>query len=211
MTFSGLIFDLDGTLLDSLPDLTLAANVIRNRLGLEPVDADRVRACVGDGARKLLERLLPEELFSDERLAQFLAIYRQHLTDQTRPFEGIPQLLERLSGHPRALITNKPVEMAREILDRLDLARHFSVVFGGDSFPEKKPHPRPLLETLKRLGTPAATTLMIGDHHTDLYAARAADMPFCFCRWGYGHTDGETADFEAGSVADLARLLGADL
>lgn len=211
MTFSGLIFDLDGTLLDSLPDLTLAANEIRLQLGLKPVDADRVRDCVGDGARKLLERLLPAEMFSDERLAQFLAIYRQHLTDQTRPYDGITQLLERLRGYPCALITNKPEEMAREILDRLDLARFFSVVFGGDSFPEKKPHPRPLLEALERLGTPAATTLMIGDHHTDLRAARGAGMPFCYCRWGYGHTDGEAADFETDSVAGLARLLGVDL
>ncbi|TYO98953.1 phosphoglycolate phosphatase [Geothermobacter ehrlichii] len=208
MDFQAFIFDLDGTLIDSLPDLTIAANELRGELGLPPVSAGRVRTCIGDGSRLLLQRLLPEGLFSETRLARFLAIYRQHLTDSTLPFDGVPELLVRLQPRPLAVVTNKPDRMAHEILQRLDLARHFRIIVGGDSFPEKKPHPRPIHEVLRVLDIPPERTLMIGDHHTDLRAAKAAGIKSCFCGWGYGHEDGETPDLRAASVAELADLMG---
>lgn len=209
MSYQALIFDLDGTLLDSLPDLTTSVNLLRTELELPPVQADAVRAALGEGARYLLQSLLPANTFSEERLEWFLRIYREHLTDQTRLYAGAGELLKKLAGQPMALVTNKPTIMACEILKRLNLTPYFRVIYGGDSFPEKKPHPRPLQEALRQLDVAPQQALMIGDHHTDLQAGKAAGVPTCFCAWGYGNDAGEIPDIRVASIDELARILGA--
>ncbi len=202
-----LLFDLDGTLVDSLPDLATALNRLRADLDLAPLTQPQVRAYVGDGATALVQRALPAGSFTMQRLSAFLDYYRQHLCAQTRPYPGIPALLAQLEGQPLAVVTNKPQQMASALLDSLNLSHYFSLVLGGDSCAEKKPHPAPLLSALHQLRAESGVGLMIGDHHTDLRAARAAGIAACFCRWGYGNDGGETPEFSAGSVAELQQLL----
>jgi len=207
MSYDALFFDLDGTLVDSLPDLTVAVNSLRTDLGLTRLNSEQVRNCIGDGARLLVTRALPERAFIEEYLEIFLAHYRGHLASTTGPYPGIPEMLEKLAGVPLALITNKPQEMAETLLANLGLAHHFRFITGGDRYPEKKPHPLPLQMALAELGISPKRALMIGDHHTDLRAARMADMHTCFCDWGYGNDGGEHPDHRVASVAELTDLI----
>jgi len=202
-----LLFDLDGTLVDSIGDLAGALNALREELQLEPLAVAGVRRMVGDGARKLVERALPPEFHSKERMHRFLELYGQRLTRETRPFPGINELLESCRDWPMAVVTNKPVAMAQTIVDALELSRYFPVVLGGDSCVEKKPHPLPVLEALRRLDATPQQAVMIGDHHTDLRAGSAATCRTCFCSWGYGEDGGETPTWRADSVAELQALL----
>jgi phosphoglycolate phosphatase len=207
MTRPCLLFDLDGTLVDSLPDLTGAVNLLRADLGLGPLSQAKVRLCVGDGATLLVRRALPAESFSAEKLARFLDYYQQHLCERTRPYPGIPAMLAGLATYPLAVVTNKPERMAIRLLEELSLAGYFQVILGGDSCPTKKPHPAPLLKALQLLQGAPEKSLMIGDHHTDLGSAKAAGIAACFCTWGYGNPGDETPDFSVRSVTELGCLL----
>ncbi|WP_020675219.1 HAD family hydrolase [Geopsychrobacter electrodiphilus] len=202
-----LLFDLDGTLVDSLPDLTTAINLLRADLGLPPLAVSRVRSYIGDGATALVRRALPEGAYDPEKLERFLSHYHQHLCELSTPYPGIPEMLENLGSCLMAVVTNKPHQMAIDLIDALGLARYFQLVLGGDSCSTKKPDPAPLLETLRQLHTSPKNSLMIGDHHTDLRAAKAAGIPACFCTWGYGNQGGDTPDYCVSSVAELGRLL----
>lgn len=208
MRFNGLLFDLDGTLVDSLPDLTTAINLLRGDLALSPLPISQVGTYVGDGATALVKRALPETEYTPARLDTFLDYYQQHLSEQSRAYPGIPQMLDKLVGTPMAVVTNKPVAMAERLLNDLKLAHHFAQVLGGDSCATKKPAPEMLLTTLKELNIKSTGALMIGDHHTDLRAAHHAGIDAAFCTWGYGNDGGETPRFRAESVDELARLLG---
>ena len=207
MDFDSLLFDLDGTLVDSLPDLTTAINLLRKDLGLEDLTIAQVRNYVGDGATALVQRALPDGTFTGEHLAAFLDYYAQHLSADSAPYPGIPELLAQLRHIPLAVVTNKPVAMARQLLEDLDLARHFRLVLGGDSCATKKPHPEPLQQALDELGARTERSLMIGDHHTDLRAAAAAGIDAIFCCWGYGNNGGQNPRFVAETVANLQRIL----
>ncbi|PLX86630.1 MAG: HAD family hydrolase [Desulfuromonas sp.] len=209
MHFDTFLFDLDGTLTDSLPDLTAALNLLRGEMALPPLTRETVRGYVGDGASILLQRALPEGLFSDERLTRFLALYGEHLAEQTSVYPGIREFLELHRERRMAVVTNKPLALARGLLEALDLLRYFPVVIGPDG-DRKKPHPGPLLAALDRLGTGPASAVMIGDHHTDLRAGRAAGMRVCFCAWGFGNDGGEPGDFFAATPSDLPRLFPAE-
>lgn len=186
-----LLVDLDGTLVDSAPDLARALNALLAEQGAEPLPVEQVKGLVGDGARKLVERGavlrgLGQPL--DALLARFLELYAETLTVETRAFPGAASVLENLAaeGWRLALCTNKPLSFSRAILEALGLARLFEAVGGGDSFPVRKPDPEHLRLTLAPLGLAIEQAVMVGDGPADLEAAAAARIPAVWCRFGYG-------------------------
>ena len=203
MSINAFLFDLDGTLVDSIPDLTRAVNLLRNELSLADVSSDQVRTYVGDGVGLLLQRALPEDLFSANQRTRFMEIYTEHLTDETIVYPGIFEFLQMHRDKPMAVVTNKPQNLAEIIVDRLELAPFFSEVIGAELALQRKPHPDMVHHALQRLGCVPEQTVLFGDHHVDLRAAHAARVKSCFCAWGLGHDDGLQADYEAMTTADL--------
>ena len=206
MSINAFLFDLDGTLVDSIPDLTRAVNLLRNELDLADVSCDQVRTYVGDGVGLLLQRALPEDLFSTHRRQRFLDIYTAHLTDETTVYPGIFEFLEMHRDKPMAVVTNKPQHLAEMIVDRLQLAPFFADVIGAERALQRKPHPDMVHHALRRLDCAPQQTVLFGDHHVDLRAAHAAGVKSCFCAWGLGHDDGLQADFSAITTADLPTM-----
>jgi phosphoglycolate phosphatase len=185
------IFDLDGTLIDSLPDIATAVNHVLQGRGVLPLPPREVEAMIGDGAKILLDRAFAARgaQASAEDMATFMAWYTVHGADETRPYPGIEDALAALqgAGHPLGVCTNKPEVAAREILASLNLDRYFDVVTGGDSTPYRKPDPRHLAATLAALG--AQEAVMVGDHFNDMAAAKGCGIPGIFAAWGYGAAD----------------------
>ncbi len=210
MQFDTFIFDLDGTLIDSVADLAKAVNLLRADLTLPPLDLKTVGSYVGDGATMLVRRSLPEGAFSPERLKRFLDFYRVHLLDETRIYPGIADFLIQHQGEKMAVVTNKPHDLTMTLLYELGLIPFFSAVIGGGGGLPKKPDPLPVLQALRELQADAGRAVMIGDHHTDLRAGRAAGIKTCFCAFGVGNDGGEPYDFLAETPADLLRLFPAE-
>lgn len=188
------LFDLDGTLVDSAPDLRLAVNRVLDTHGRRPLTLDEVRAFVGHGSRHLVRRAFDatgaptHDL--DARLAEYLAQYAEHVCTKTRLYPGATEVLRRLAdaGHALGLCTNKPQAHTRALLGHLDLARFFGdAVVGGDTTPHTKPHPEPIVATLRLLDRPASHAVLIGDSPSDVGAARAAGIPVVAVSWGYSH------------------------
>jgi phosphoglycolate phosphatase len=184
------IFDLDGTLVDSKQDLAQAVNAARAEFGLAPLDLALIGRYVGDGAPTLLRRAMgPEAGDEDVRKALefFLAYYGEHELDHTRAYPGVPEALEALEGGGvrMAVLTNKPVNMSRRILEGLDLARYFARVYGGNSFARKKPDPQGVGVLLEELAVPKDRTLMAGDSAVDVKTARNAGIRVCGVTYGF--------------------------
>lgn len=188
-------FDLDGTLCDSLPDLAAAANATRSHMKLPPLPVPVISGYVGDGLAKLVHRLLcgsrdgeaPPDRW-EQAFAFFVRHYRSHLSVFTRPYPGTEAGLKLLKslGIPLAVVTNKSEVLAAELLEQLNLAGYFSLILGGDSLPEKKPSPLPLLHAAERLGVAPANMLMAGDSANDILAAKAAGCLSVGVTFGYG-------------------------
>jgi len=196
-----LVFDLDGTLIDTAPDLAGTMNVILERHGRSTLDLSTVRSMVGRGARVLMERAMaatgdpvPHEL--DALTAEFVAVYETRLTKESVPFPGLVPVLDRLQadGHILAVCTNKPERLSRMLLDQLGLVERFAAILGGDSLEVRKPDPLHLTETIVRSGGDVADAVLIGDSTTDLTAARAANVPIVGVSFGY--TDIPMADLD---------------
>lgn len=205
-TINYLLFDLDGTLVDSVPDLTISLNLLRTELGCPPLPQNQVSDMVGDGVSILVERALGEDLYQPAYTDRFMQLYSEHLLDHTRCFPGIEELLSYHSADKMAIVTNKPYQLTMNLLEGLNLVKNFKIIVGGDSYVEKKPHPLPVIKALEGLGADPKQAVMIGDHHTDLYAGREAGTATCFCAYGMGHTDGLTTDFHAEQSTDLLQL-----
>lgn len=201
-----LLFDLDGTLVDSVPDLTASLNFLRTELNCSPLLEKQVIHMVGDGVGILVKRALGEKLFHSDHIDRFMQIYSEHLLDHTRCYPGIEELLNSHPADNMAIVTNKPHQLTMNLLEGLHLINKFKIVIGGDSYAEKKPHPLPVIKALEGLCAKPEQTVMIGDHHTDLYAGREAGTATCFCAYGMGHTDGLTTDFHAEQSTDLLQL-----
>lgn len=201
-----LLFDLDGTLVDSVADLALSLNLLADELGHPQLTVEKVRSIVGDGATKLIKRAYGADNYQRGHLLRFLEIYGDHLLDHTDCYPGIRELLARHPADRLALITNKPYQLTVQLLQGLDLRKHFSVVIGGDSFPEKKPHPLPVQRALEDLGALPSQAVMVGDHHTDLNSGRDAGTATCFCNYGLGNPGGLAPDFQVDSSMELLRL-----
>ncbi|HEX5760789.1 MAG TPA: HAD-IA family hydrolase [Thermoanaerobaculia bacterium] len=184
-----LVFDLDGTLVDSRRDLATALNRTRAELGLPPLMLAEVVGMVGEGARRLVEKAIgpdvPPERF-EPVFGRYLQHYRAVLLDTTRPYDGVPEALERLAArYPLAVLTNKPEELSRALLAGLGLLGWFAALLGGDSLPSRKPDPAGLLHLAARLGAPPADVLLVGDSAIDAATARAAGARFALVTWGF--------------------------
>jgi phosphoglycolate phosphatase len=183
------IFDLDGTLIDSKQDLTNAVNATLEWAGLEPIDQALVATYVGNGASILVQRALGPDASQekvDQALAYFLSYYREHMLDHTRLYPGVREGLDALreAGVRMAVLTNKPVRFSQALIDGLGLHDHFFRVYGGNSFDEKKPSPVGIGRLREETGTPTHRTLMVGDSWVDVKTARNAGVAVAGVNWG---------------------------
>jgi phosphoglycolate phosphatase len=185
-----LIFDLDGTLIDSRLDLANAVNATRVHTGKEPLSNERVYSYVGNGAPVLIRRAMGEQATEaelQEALEFFLEYYSDHDLDFTTLYPGVKESLDRLlaAGKRMAVLTNKPVRMTRNIVQGLGVAGHFFQVYGGNSFEFKKPHPIGVEALLRESGIEGSRTLMIGDSSVDVETARNARIQCCGVTYGF--------------------------
>lgn len=206
-----LIFDLDGTLVDSLDDLTAAVNHMLASFGRPRVSRDVVRRMVGQGAKILVERALPGVCSADLQrgLEIFLDHNESHLADMTIPYPGVPSVLTALrrSGHVMTVVTNKNVSLSRSLLAILGLDSFFQGIYGADSLPARKPSPEPLLHVMSEFGFTAEATLMVGDSINDIAAGNGAGVVTVGCSWGYGDAaELAGADWLIDTFADLLTL-----
>jgi phosphoglycolate phosphatase len=210
-----LIFDLDGTLIDSKLDLALSINAMLERMGRRSLPHETVYGFVGNGAPVLVRRALGEgvsDAEADAGLAYFLSYYRTHMLDNTVPYPGVREGLELLEKHPMAVLTNKPVNFSRAILDGLGFSRYFRYVYGGNSFQKKKPDPMGVQTLLRDLQAAPHEAMIVGDSDVDIKTARNAGTWACGVSYGLG-TDGLRAhppDLMLDSLVELpAHLNGA--
>ncbi len=203
-----LIFDLDGTLIDSRVDLAAAGNHARIALGLPALPLAQVVGFVGDGLDKLIERLVADRALQPAAKQVFANYYHEHCCDTTQPFDGILAALTQLraAGWRLGVATNKPLVFTELILNRCGLDDHITAVRGGDG--PRKPDPGQLSGILQDLDGDPARSWMIGDHHTDIRAGRAAGCRVLFCAWGMGHSDGEVVDATAQNPGELMGIVG---
>jgi phosphoglycolate phosphatase len=196
-----LVFDLDGTLVDSAPDIADSLLRVLARMGRPPISREKVVASIGSGVRKLIERT--SEPPHEPVLEAFMREYGEHLLDRTRLFPGVAETLAALPGR-KIILSNKPSGFSRRVVDGLKIAAHFEAVYGGDSFPVKKPD----AACFRRAADGAPRSLMVGDSGVDVETARNAGVPICAVTYGYykpGELDG--ADFRIDAFAQLLDLL----
>ena len=209
-------FDLDGTLVDTAPDLIGALNHILVREKMSPLPLDSARNLIGAGARRLLERGLeaenrqvtPEEM--TKLTEDFIAYYADHIADESRPFEGLEAALDDLAarGYRLAVCTNKLEWLSRRLLDRLGLTPRFAAICGADTFGVSKPDPIILRQTVAKAGGAVTSTIMVGDAGTDVGVARRAGVPVIGVSFGY--TEVPIADLKPDRLIDrMSELPGA--
>lgn len=196
MTDLTLVFDLDGTLVDSAPDLIASTNHVLDHLGLPRVDAATLRPFVGHGAKHMIEKAIGpacEKLSDAERadlLKRYLEFYSANIATGSRPFAGVVSALQKLraEGVRLAVCTNKMEGMAQRLLDALDMTHYFTAIAGRDTFPVFKPDPGALLGTIALAGGDRSHAIMVGDTNVDIAAAKAADVPVIGVTFGYTET-----------------------
>ncbi len=184
-----LVFDLDGTLIDSGLDLALAVSATVKKMGREPLRHEQIFSYVGRGAQRLIEQALGPACTEEEcrtGLAYFLAYYREHMLDNTVTYPGVREGLAALEGLPMAILTNKPVRFSQQILQGLGLDHYFSFIYGGNSFQTKKPDPAGLETLLRDFGAAPAQAMLVGDSDVDVQTARNAGTWACGVSYGLG-------------------------
>jgi phosphoglycolate phosphatase len=214
---TAIVWDLDGTLVDSAPDLASALNTVLDMRGFFTLAIDEVRKMIGNGVPKLVERgfnavgVRPDPVQLDELIAMFVKEYKACATDNTRPYPGIVEALQEIHSMniPMGVCSNKPEAFSRQILEGLDLSGYFNSVVGGDSTSARKPDPEPVLACLRGLVSEPASSLMIGDSIHDVHAAHAAGVVIGVVPWGYRSAPVEElgADFVLNDLAALPELI----
>ena len=212
----GVLFDLDGTLIDSAPDLAGAANRLRAEHGMAPLEVADLRPMVGSGARGMVGiafGVKPGDSRFEELRDAFLAHYEAGLLQSTQAFDGVDEMLRLLehAGVPWGIVTNKATRFTRPVVDGLGLARRAAVVVCGDTTPHSKPHPEPLLAAARAMNLAPEEVVYVGDDLRDAQAAQAAGMRMIVATWGYlglgEPVDTWGADALADRPSDLAALL----
>ena len=217
LAYSLVIFDLDGTLIDSEADLAASVNAMRRFMGMDPLPPARVASYVGHGAPVLMRRALGPEASEQDvarALDYFIRYYHQHCLDQTRLYPGTREMLDELqaAGRHLAILTNKPVRISQRIVSGLGLKEHFFEVFGGNSFEQKKPHPIGIERLLESTGLAHAVTLMVGDSGVDVETARNARVAACGVTFGLSPDTVRAAapDYLIDAMPDLTPIVLAE-
>lgn len=207
-----LVFDLDGTLIDSEQDLANSVNATLKKMGRKPLSVELIASYVGQGVAVLISRALgadatPEIL--EQATEIFLEHYREHMLDNTGTYPGVREALAELEGRKMAVLTNKPVHFSRDLLEGLGLAGLFLRIYGGNSFETKKPDPLGLNQLMEETGSSAARTLMIGDSVADVMAGRNAGAWTCGVNYGFGAPtlDEALPDIRIDDLRELPKLL----
>jgi phosphoglycolate phosphatase len=207
-----LIFDLDGTLIDSKRDLIRSVNAMLEEMGRETLHEDTISGYIGHGAPQLIGRALGNGATEEEHeraLKFFLAHYEQHKLDSTCAYPGVAETLEELHEYSKAVLTNKPVRVSIRILEGLGLAKYFRTVYGGNSFETKKPDPLGARKILEELGAAPGQAILVGDSEVDVQTARNAGVLAATVNYGFGTHDRAAypADIYLDRLADLLALL----
>jgi len=205
------LFDLDGTLLDSAPDFVATVNAMRASRGLAEVPADELRPHVSKGSRAMLAIAFPEldGAAREALVPEFLAVYRRELARHGAPFPGVEDLLAAIeaAGCRWGIVTNKPIGLARALMPLLGWESRCAVLLGGDSLPVRKPDPLPLLHAAQLVGEAVTDCAYVGDDERDILAARAAGMPSVVALWGYRLRGDDPLSWQAAAMADSAGAL----
>lgn len=207
----GALFDLDGTLLDSAPDMLATVNRMRDSRGRPPITLAEIRPVVSRGARAMASVAFPE-LDADGVLAlvpEFLSVYGEELGRHGAPFDGVEATLSALdaAGTRWGIVTNKPEALAARILPQLGWQDRCAVLIGGDTLAERKPHPLPLLHAADAMGLSPAACVYVGDDARDIVAARAAGMPSIVALWGYRLDDDDPVAWQGTVMHDAPGAL----
>lgn len=205
-----IVFDLDGTLINSRLDLAGAVNHMRGMMGLEPLTADRVISFVGNGVPNLVRRAIADaEVDFDEALRRMKKYYSCHLVDSTSLYPGVKAGMKELNeaGIKLAVVTNKPTGAATVILEKLGVAGFLADIIGGDSDYPLKPEPDALNALRAKYRLPAESCWMFGDHYTDLEAGRRAGFRRALAKYGFGEARGEKPDFEVDSFSEFVMAI----
>jgi phosphoglycolate phosphatase len=214
------LIDLDGTLVDSVPDLTYCVDEMMQALNMPPRGEAAVRTWVGNGVQRLTERALandldghPEPELLSKALPIFLALYAENTSKRSRLYDGVLEGLDYLQSCPDLIIgcvTNKAEQFTITLLTNLGIYDHFKIVISGDSLAEKKPHPLPLLHAAETFGIDPSDALMIGDSKSDVKAARAAGFKIACLTYGYNHGEDirkYEPDIVLDSLADIKQYI----
>jgi phosphoglycolate phosphatase len=189
-----LIFDLDGTLIDTRQDIANSANAMLEHYGLKPKTVSELTGYVGDGIAAFVERCIGDtELDFEEAVALFKSIYTEKLLENTKPYDGVMDLLDRLHMHRRVILTNKACGPSKTIVNGLGLAPYFELLVGGDTLPRKKPFPDGVEYILETTGVDRDRTLLIGDGRNDMLASVEAGIRSVYVSWGFSN-DGILSD-----------------
>ncbi len=205
-----IIFDLDGTLVDSSEDLTNALNYAMEPYSFRRLTVTDTIGLVGEGITRLIEKIVgnADPAVKDDVTQRFLGHYTSHILDYTRDYPGVRETLERLGAYRKAVISNKREALSRMVLDRLGLLSHFDLVVGSDSAPERKPSPVPVLKVLTDLGVGPSEAVMVGDSNFDVDAGRAAGVTTVAVTYGYRPRDLIAhADYIIDRMPDLIQLI----
>ncbi len=209
-----IIFDLDGTLIDSSRDLAISTNATREHFGLPALDQQTINSYVGNGAAVLVRRAMGSEIPETqqaEALEFFMGYYRAHSLEHTRLYDGVADLVVKLASenHRLGVLTNKPERISFDILGALGIGRYFFRVYGGNSLPEKKPNPVGIYRLMEEAAVPAGATLMVGDSSVDIQTARNAKVKSCGVTWGFQPETFETTapDVVIDTPGELLELL----
>jgi phosphoglycolate phosphatase len=210
-----LIFDLDGTLIDSKQDLIHSVNAMLRELGRGELPEETISGYIGHGAPQLVARALGNVCAEEERLRAlefFLRYYETHKMDTTCAYPGVAETLEKLARMPMAVLTNKPVRISVRILDAMALSKYFRAIYGGNSFETKKPDPLGARTILRELGVEPQEALLVGDSEVDVQTARNAGTLAAAVNYGFGVHDrgAHPADIYLEHFGELATLLGGE-
>lgn len=208
--FKLIIFDLDGTVLNTLEDIHSSLMETLDKFGFEKFTIDTTRQYVGDGIGKLIERAVTPERYEKNIEQYFRDIYNKRLVATTRPYDGITDVMAQLkaSGAVLTVLSNKATVYTDSIVHHFGLERYLSSWYGFDSFNEKKPSPVPVREILNITGFSPSDALMIGDNYTDIESGFSAGIKTCFCKYGYGKLRTVQADFFVSSPSEIPSIAG---
>jgi len=205
------IFDLDGTLVDSKYDLTDSVNFVRHEHGLNPLPVDKVASYLGSGITALVKAVLAElknENF-DEAVKMFKDNYAKHLTDKTLPYKDVTDMLSNIPQQ-KVLLSNKDEKFSKQILETLGLSKYFTEIYGGDSFKEKKPSPLPIYEIMKKFSLNKEDVVMVGDGANDIMVGKNAGITTIGVLYGYSsqqQLNDLAPDYQAKSPKEIVKIL----